>query len=85
MVTRVRALAFPVFQKDWLYFTLQVVKTPDADAPGGSSNGTSSWSFFRSLQTRIEKEWKLVQDSKPGTFKSIVRRCALSDCKFMTS
>jgi hypothetical protein len=79
MVTRVRALAFPVFQKDWLYFTLQVVSAAEADAPKGASAGISSWSIFRGVQTRIEKEWKLVQDSKPGTFKNIVLKCAVSD------
>jgi hypothetical protein len=71
---RVRALVFPVFQKDWLYFTCQVDSL--AHAPADASVGRSSWSILRGVQTRIEKEWKLVQESKPGSLRSFVLKCA---------
>lgn len=76
MVTRVRALAFPIFQKDWLYFTLQVSSAADTDASQGAAGGIAA-SIFRGLQSRVENEWKAIQESTPGSFKNIVLKCVL--------
>ena len=76
MVTRVRALAFPIFQKDWLYFTLQVSSAADADAAPGAPTGLASWSIFKGVKTRLENEWQAVRESKPGSFKHIALRYA---------
>jgi hypothetical protein len=79
MGTRVRALAFPVYQKDWLYYSWKIVKSeavPSSNTKevGGRGFAGTLHSLRQSALTRVEKEWKGIQEAKEGTLKHILLR-----------
>lgn len=79
MGTRVvKALAFPVYQKDWLFYAWKVSEVPvDADSQPADSSAHRPGivgAISKRVSSRIESEWKAVQEAKDGTLKKYLLR-----------
>lgn len=81
MGTRVvKALAFPVYQKDWLFYAWKVSEIPvdAASQPADSSAQRPGivGAVSKRVSSRIESEWKAVQEAKDGSLKKYLLRCS---------
>lgn len=79
MGTRVvKALAFPVFQKDWLFYAWKVTDVPADPLSRSQEQEAQSTGLLgevsKRVASRIQTEWQSVQEAKEGTLKGYVLR-----------
>lgn len=81
MGTRVvKALAFPVYQKDWLFYAWKVSEVPADVTSQPKESSTESPGLYGAIANRVtarvEAEWESVKEAKEGTFKGYILRFA---------
>eukprot|EP00892_Ulva_mutabilis_P005233 jgi/Ulvmu1/3081/UM015_0121.1 len=76
----VKALAFPVYQKDWLFYAWKVSELPVDATSQPNESSTQSPGLFGAIvnrvTARVQAEWKSVKEAKEGTVKGYVLRFA---------
>lgn len=82
MGTRVvKALAFPVYQKDWLFYAWKVSELPADAASQPNETITQSpglvGAIAKRIASRVEHEWESIKEAKKGSLKGYVLRCVL--------